>query len=548
MLDSIQHPALIFLIVVSLVWLCHRFFRTRSTWFGRFVQIAAIVLLVIYLGMMVAYLLKPGFWDPIEPSVTGVAQQLRQGRQIYHGFEAAPRFSLLYGPSVFISNAAALSLLANPILASKLSGVLLAIVALLSLYWALRRSFGTRLAFIGLGWVSALALWYEHYTYWNRADPLILVCVSLGLAAGLVRRKWLEWLVLSLAIGIAVNTKIHAPIYFAPLIALLWVRQGWRACVPPLLLSVVWIILPFAFFPQYFSLPDYAKWFIDVGSLPMSSMLLGRNLEYGFLLVFLPGLLIMIVAICVRSIPRIFPLIFPALVCILCVLVGVVIGSHPAAGPHHLIPFLPSIVYLTIDLYVNARDWVRQSPVWPTLKPITFSVLIPAWIIASAAAIIVGQIQIGFYDFILPDESPVQSDLLALKTKYAEYTMQMGYGDDKGHRATYFRPWLYTDTTEYFLDSMAMMDMQAVGVEIPAATISEFSTQRFDIWVLPHSDHPFSMRSLWFADYPPLFSSELRQAFVDNYIKIDQSQFYDVWKAKRLVFAGGRSPDTLTWP
>jgi hypothetical protein len=538
MLDSIQHPAIIYLITVSFVCIGNKLLQTRSTWSGRFMQVAALVLIGVYLVMMLVYLLKPGYWDPVEPSVTAVAQQLRQGRQIYHALDSAPRFSLLYGPSVFISNAAALSLFDNPILASKLSGVFWGIAAMLSVLWALRRSFGSRLAFIGLGWAVALALWYENYTYWNRADSLLLFCTSAGLVALLIRRKWLSWLVMSLVIGIAVNTKIHAPLYYVPLIALLYVRQGWRACVPPLLLAAVWLIMPFAFFPQSFSLLGYVTWFTDVGSLPMSSVLLWRNLEYGFLLAFLPGLLVVVVAIGVRNMSQMFRLIFPALTCIACVLVGAIIGAIPAAGPHHLIPFIPSIVYLTIDLYANARAQIRQTPAWPALRITALSILIPAWIIASAATIIIGQIQTGFYDFVIPDEGPVQSDLLALKTKYGESTLQMGYGDDEGHRATYFRPWLYTGSTEYFLDSMAMMDMQAIGVKIPPATIDALTTQRFDIWLIPRTELPFSMRSLWFADHPPLFSLELRQAFLDNYIKIDRSQFYDVWAAKHLGLRG----------
>ena len=31
-LDAIQHPALIFLVVVGLVWLRHKIFRTRGVW------------------------------------------------------------------------------------------------------------------------------------------------------------------------------------------------------------------------------------------------------------------------------------------------------------------------------------------------------------------------------------------------------------------------------------------------------------------------------------------------------------------------------------
>jgi hypothetical protein len=534
-LDTIQHPAIIFLFVVGVLWLRHKILRTRGVWPDKFIRLAASLVVVVYCGLMLVYLLKPGYWNPVESSVTVIAQQLKQGRQIYHAIDAAPRFSLLYGPSVFISNAAALSLLGNPILASKLSGVFWAIAALLASYLALRRSFGNRIAIIGLGLVAALALWHEHYTYWNKADSLLLFCTSLGLAAVLMRRKRLGWLILSLAIGIAVNAKVHAPVYFVPIIALLYVRQGWRACLPPIALSAIWISLPFVLFPQSISLANYVTWLTDLGSLPLSSMLLGRNLEYGFLLVFLPSLIL--AAVFARGFDwrKMFAAILPVLSSIASVLAVTIIGAHPAAGEYHLIPFIPIIVYLTADLYLKVQMQIRQAPSWLALKALALSTLLPAWIIASAATIVIGQIQIGFYDFIIPDESAIQSDLLTVKEQYAAYTLQMGYGDVVTDRATYFRPWLYSGHIEYFLDSQAMMDMQGVGVAIPPATLATFTTQQFDIWLIPRRAIPFSLRNSWYDDHPALFSPKLQQVFLANYVKVASSQYYDIWQAKRLT-------------
>lgn len=536
-LDAIQHPALIFLVVVSLIWLRHKIFRTRGVWPEKVIRWAAMLIVAVYVGLMIVYLLKPGYWNPVESSVTVIAQQLTHGRQIYHAPDATPRFSLLYGPSVFIGNAVAVSLLDNPILASKLLGVGWGLAALAAGYLALRRSFGGRIAVIGLGLIVTLALWFEHYTYWNKSDALLFCCTNLGLAAVLIRRKWLGWLMLSLAIGVAANAKAHAPIYFVPILAMLIHRQGWRACLPPAALSAVWIGLPFALFPQSISLANYVTWFTDVGSLPLSGMLLWRNLEYGLLLVFLPGLALM--AVVARGFDRQqkFATFLPIASSFAGVLLVIVIGAHPAAGEYHLIPFIPILVYLTADLYLAVPPQIRPAAWWPALKTLARSTLLPAWIIAAAATLIIGQIQIGFYDFILPDERDIQTDLLALKSQYAAYTLQMGYGDVASDRSTYFRPWLYTGDTEYVLDSQAMMDMQGVGVEIPAATLAVFKTQQYDIWLIPRAAVPFSLRNSWFDDRPPLFGPEFQRAFLDNYHKVDSSQYYDVWQARRLTVA-----------
>jgi hypothetical protein len=535
MLDATKHPAIFLLIAVGALGIRYCLFRPPGRWPERFLRTAASGLIVVYLGLILVYLAKPGYWDPIESSITTVAQQLLQGRQIYHALDAAPRFSLFYGPSIFIGNALALSLIDNPILASKLAGAVWASAALLAAYWALRRAFNRRLAAIGLGVFVVFALWQEHYTYWNRADSLLLLCTSLGLLTSLARTRWLRWIGLSLALGLAVNTKIHAPLFFLPWLAWLSARRGWRECVPPVTLAAVWVILPFALCPQLFSFPNYVTWLTDVGSLPLSTVLLGRNGEYALMMALWPGIMVVVVASIVRPLRSALRLVWPALVMLACVLALVVVGAHPAAGPHHLIPLIPAIVYLTLELFTNSRDQIHRSAAWPAFKAALLSVLVPAWLIAATATIVIGQIEIIFYDFVLPDERAIQTDLLEVKAVYANSSLQMGYADIATHRSTYFRPWLYTGQTEYILDSMAMMDMQAIGVTIPSATIAVFTSQRFDIWLIPRTGQPFGMHNIEYLPQEPLFGHDLPEIFVANYIKVDSSQFYDVWKAKRLI-------------
>lgn len=211
-----------------------------------------------------------------------------------------------------------------------------------------------------------------------------------------------------------------------------------------------------------------------------------------------------------------------------------VIGAKPAAGSHHLIPFIPSLAYFISQAYAKYQKQCQPSNSATAQKLTGLSMAISAWLISACIIAATSQIFVTLYLFATPNEGTViEADLKSIMAQYAGYTIQMGYGEDSGHSVTFFRPWLYKNHAEYFIDSMALMDMQAAGLEIPDSTLSAFSDQQFDIWLIPRQNAPFQMHN-WYDRVTPLFAERLPKIFEQNYFQARSSEYYDIWVAKRL--------------
>ena len=105
MLEIFQHPLFITSFVLIIAWLWQRISRKSPAWPKRLLWGGVALATILYAGLAIAYLVKPGYWDHIEPSVTVIGQQVLAQRQIYHSVDAPQRFSLLYGPTAYLSNA-----------------------------------------------------------------------------------------------------------------------------------------------------------------------------------------------------------------------------------------------------------------------------------------------------------------------------------------------------------------------------------------------------------------------------------------------------------
>ena len=76
--------------------------------------------------------------------------------------------------------------------------------------------------------------------------------------------------------------------------------------------------------------------------------------------------------------------------------------------------------------------------------------------------------------------------------------------------------------------------MCEADIVIPQATIDKIDTQVYDIFLIPKPVKPFEMRSSYLSK-KKIFGCEMQKEFLENYKKIDRSEFYAVFIANRLL-------------
>jgi len=58
-----------------------------------------------------------------------------------------------------------------------------------------------------------------------------------------------------------------------------------------------------------------------------------------------------------------------------------------------------------------------------------------------------------------------------------------------------------------------------------------FEACKIDIWLIPKGNIPFAMGN-FAVKHIPLFDQELRNSFLNNYVQINTSKFFDIYKCK----------------
>ena len=177
-----SHPAL----VCAVIWLVLVPFSRRLGQIpSRLTRLAlvtlAIVVLTAYGAITIWYASQVAYFDRAEPTITAVSSIFGSGQPLYPPLDAAPRYVHVYGPVLFIAQSAAMALLGHTIVASKLLGALAALVGMFVSFLVLQRRAGYTAAVVTTGVCGLVYLGFGNATFWTRPDPLLILCVVLGL-------------------------------------------------------------------------------------------------------------------------------------------------------------------------------------------------------------------------------------------------------------------------------------------------------------------------------------------------------------------------------
>jgi hypothetical protein len=494
---------------------------------------AALVLLLYYVVIACSYAAAPAYLDHVEPTVTVASLLVNEGRPIYTATDDPSRISLLYGPAVYLVNAAFLRWPdADPILASKIGGVFLGLGSVAVLLVAAARRFGARPAILGSALCVLLYLPFRHFSYWNRCDSLLVFASALGCAAVLVRGRWTSAALLGLALSLAVNTKVHAFLYLVPLLPAYVAARGKRPAALAAALALVLTAAPFLV-SHSFPLGHYLTWLASATAHRFAPALLGRNV-FTALVVLAP------LALTARSLrlraPRVRdalrdPAARTVLALVGCAALVSVVGAKEGAGTHHLLPFAPVVVLLVLQRWAQGTGAGGPHPGFEPTGPRL--ALAAGWGLIVSLHCVNPQWAVLLH---LRDDTgrSMRAELLGIVAAHPGARIAMGATDKAGDPATWFRPLLFETSHDCLFDVPAMMDMGESGIGVPPATVAAVASRSYDVFVLPASGEPFTMRSLYSSNrelFPPDFVAAFRQA----YAEAERGRHYSVWVAKRTA-------------
>jgi hypothetical protein len=500
-----------------------------------------------FAGACVVYLRTEFFHDHTEPAAMVLSWKFALGQPIYHDPDSAARYSLLYGPLVFAANALGMGLLGPSLLSAKLAGAVAGVGGLLILFFSLRGAFGWRRGLIGAGYAALCGLAFEDTLFNPRPDAQLFFWGCLGVAAASSRAGLPAALGVGLAAGAAVGCKAHAWLYFVPLLALLLRRHGRGRLAAALLAAVVLAALPFALFRQV-SWANYRYWLMAAAQHGFSWDLLVGNLRWAAVLAA-PVL----VAILFRAFTlgrkgvglsapgRVLAFVGAAAMAAVCVL-----GAKRAAGPHHLLPFLPMLAYAACEMWeptdqaglraAAANGLPASCPRWlgPALVAALLAALLPG-VASRARRMTTGLLRADKTGRELSEE------VASVLARHPYVSIHMGCAGNRTYPLTWVRPLLEFAGRPVQLDPVALMDMAGSRLPLPAATLELVARGRSDLWLVPRGEPPLSL----LHDYrgppgEPVFPAEFREAFLSNLEPVERTRFFEVWAPS----PSGRKPIT----
>ena len=72
------------------------------------------------------------------------------------------------------------------------------------------------------------------------------------------------------------------------------------------------------------------------------------------------------------------------------------------------------------------------------------------------------------------------------------------------------------------------------GLELPDATMHALENCGTEYWLFPKDGVPFSATNIYpFMNGRPLFPDAFRQLFVQRYERVDDTQYYQVWRCRQ---------------
>jgi len=500
--------------------------RLRASSVPTWLSIAAVAFLAT---TAVYYVTTPSFANNFEPVVATDSILMALGRPIYMGHGTTEVVSTQYGPMTFALAAVFVDAGFDPILASKLSGVVHCLAGLAILGLCVAQRYGWTRAIRIVGITSVLLMTFGYTPYWNRPDSLHVLGAAVVAGSVLLDRRWLAMLLAGVGTGVFLaGAKFLAVLYVPPLIPLFIHRHGLRSTVGAGVIAVALGCLPFIGLSSV-SVVSYVEYLVAIAT--GQYFLFGgfvRAVSFGtcFAIPLIAGVYLLRkkhgAAAC-RS-----PLWWAAMLHFACTALLCVPAAKVGSGPQQLLGLIPPMV-------------VQAMLIVDDVGPITLPERVRARLLAVVFGF-AGLMLIGVFraqrtivrDFQLDRSGVVRAELEGLLDRYKGLRIHMGSGGDHGDKSTYLRPLVVAQTKECLFDPAVVLDLMDATLPLPSGVYDQIREQRFDVFIIPVGGEPFSL-GVYAGAERRMFPADFQRVFLASYTRVESGRYFDVWKANRLI-------------
>ena len=487
--------------------------------YGMWLLLAVAGLAVLDVGWVaVSYLIYPGYLDHGEPVVAMTSWRLLDGFPVYPAFDGPDLTTNIYGPITFLTHAVSFLLAGPGVVSGKAAGIVAVASIPVIVFFTHRRR--------GLPWALAAVILAAGFillglptSIWNRPDPFLACLVAVSVWAMNVSKKgrpeWGKSVLIGLCGGLAAGFKLHAGVYFLPVVLLHCWGRGFKTFWLISAVGAVALVAPFAFDP--FSLANFAAWFPLVAA--KNSEILPAAKVFRYLLFYLAPVLFFMAALrwSARPLEKAETAYFGAF--ILSVLIVLVPAVKPGAGWYYFFPFLA----IVIDMIVRYSASVIRNRT---------AVLGGVGVLAAALLILSVPVQKRFQRALHWDEARrITAEIDESMAAYPGTTIQMGTGDSfVGYNKTLYKPLLAFAGHPYTLDVGIAMETTAGGIALSKGLRARIEDCHTQIWLVPTGESPFAMTGYYGN---PVFDDSFKATFRRRYEKRKSFTYFDVWACRR---------------
>jgi hypothetical protein len=497
----------------------------RLTHFG----VAGITVVVaLQFAVLIRYLFYPSYLNHAEAITAAVSWLGWEGYPLYPRLDGGDVYSLQYGPVLFQVTGFFLWLLGPSIGASKIPGLMAFALSQVLSFVTLRRagaSVAEALTMTGVQCIVQAGFTDQGYVSGVRSDALLVLAAQTAVLVGTAAPTMLTAGALGLLGGICANLKIHGALYILPAFVYHLCRSQGTAvglrltCVAGLAAAIA-LAVPFS--PNNVSIFEYYHYFQILKQHPWERWLFEQNIVFEAMCI---APLLLIYVLFIPKLSRAYIWFLAAVV--LCMTTVSFPAAVSGAGPHHLLPFLPSLVW---GFFVVRREVSASLPdlrARGTYEGVSLAV-IAALLFGYGPVVIAswGTVLHRFADAPLVSEAVAEIDRALEENPGLKIAVGPGAASFDAQRLRVI-PVFHGNPLP--IDSSAWLDLEADGVsdEIVRRAIREC---RVDLWLLP-SGAPFVTISHYHGRN--IYSAEVLADFHAAYMKQVSGRVFDQWKCRR---------------